>query len=173
MDSKLRIIEFNLVNEPPLDRLLQDQVKKEIFSRYNSGITPLKKAEIDNAVYDDDKLTNYFKGKYDEDGLKSLVFSNFFKKPVNSPSELPIEKILTFTRRALILPMYPINYFVRSTDRSNILSKLYGYFTSKNSGNENLIYNNFSKKINFLNKVREYSGENNLEINPLSLECFL
>ena len=169
----MRIIEFNLVNEPPLDRLLQDQVKKEIFSRYNSGITPLKKAEIDNAVYDDDKLTNYFKGKYDEDGLKSLVFSNFFKKPVNSPSELPIEKILTFTRRALILPMYPINYFVRSTDRSNILSKLYGYFTSKNSGNENLIYNNFSKKINFLNKVREYSGENNLEINPLSLECFL
>ena len=51
-EAKLRLIEFRLVNEPPLDKVLEDQVKKEIFSRYNSSITPLKKAEIDNAIYD-------------------------------------------------------------------------------------------------------------------------
>src|SRR3972149_2373164 len=53
-DAKLRIIEFKLVNEPPLDKYLEDRIKKEIFSRYNSGITPLKKSEIDNAIYDND-----------------------------------------------------------------------------------------------------------------------
>lgn len=63
-DAKIRIIEFRLVNTPPLDILLQDKVKKEIFSRYNSGITPLKKDEIDNAVYDKDDLSNFFKQHY-------------------------------------------------------------------------------------------------------------
>ena len=173
LDSKLRIIEFKLVNKPPLDPLLQDQVKKEIFSRYNSGITPLKKAEIDNAIYDDDQLTNFFKVKYEEDDLKLLVFSNFFKQPVNPPAELPIEKILTFTRRALILPMYPINYYVRGTGRTSTLSKLYDYYTDENSGNEKLIYDDFSTKVNFLNEVKNYSSENDLQINRLALECFL
>lgn len=173
LDSKLRIIEFKLVNKPPLDPLLQDKVKKEIFSRYNSGITPLKKAEIDNAIYDDDQFTNYFKKKFDEDNLMSLVFSTFFKQPVNAITELPTEKILTFTRRSLIMPMYPINYYVRGTGRTNTLSKLYEYFTDENSDNEKSIYEDFSIKVNFLNKVKNYSTENDLKINRLSLECFL
>lgn len=46
LDAKLRIIEFKLVNEPPLDKYLEDRIKKEIFSRYNSGITPLKKQKL-------------------------------------------------------------------------------------------------------------------------------
>ena len=61
LDFKLRIIEFKLINDPPLDKLLEDRVKKEIFARYNSGITPLKKAEIDNAVYNHDTLSNLLK----------------------------------------------------------------------------------------------------------------
>lgn len=40
LDAKIRIINFTLVNEPPLDDYLADRVKKEIFSRYNTGITP-------------------------------------------------------------------------------------------------------------------------------------
>ena len=43
LDAKLRIIEFKLVNQPPLDRFLEDKVKKEIFSRYNTGITLIVK----------------------------------------------------------------------------------------------------------------------------------
>ena len=48
--AKVRIIGFKLVNNPPSDPILIDKIKKEIFGRYNSGITPLKRAEIDNAV---------------------------------------------------------------------------------------------------------------------------
>lgn len=46
LDAKIRIIEFKLVNEPPLDKFLEDRVKKEIFSRYNTGITPLKNLRL-------------------------------------------------------------------------------------------------------------------------------
>lgn len=174
LDANLRLIEFKLVNQPPLDTALQDQVKKEIFSRYNSGITPLKKDEIDNAIYDDDSLTNYFKEHYAtniED--KELVFNNFFKQPVNRPLELPIEKIMSFTRRALVLPLFPINYFVRGTNRTNSISKLYEFFSDKNIDNQSTVLSNFFLKIKLLDKIRIYSKKNNLKVNRLALECFL
>ena len=174
LDTKIRIIEFRLVNEPPLDVFLQDQVKKEIFARYNSGITPLKKDEIDNAKYDDDDLSNFFKKVYKTDGVKSnLVFKLFFKQPVNGIIEVPIEKIMSFTRRSLVLHMYPINFFVRGTGRTNTLSKLYDFFSDENDENHNAISKEYFTKIEFLNKVQEYSESNHLQVNRLALECFL
>jgi len=174
LDANLRIIEFRLVNYPPLDPSLQDRVKKEIFSRYNSGITPLKKAEIDNAVYDNDTLTNYFKDYYEvnvED--KELMFNNFFKQPAAIPTELPIEKIMSFTRRSLVLPLYPINYYARSTGRANTLAKLYDYYAGENDESQSSVLKNFINKVRVINKVRLFSMENNLKINKLAQECFL
>lgn len=173
-DAKIRIIEFRLVNTPPLDVLLQDKVKKEIFSRYNSGITPLKKDEIDNAIYDNDDLSNFFKQHYkDNPNDKELVFRNFFKQPVNPVIDYPAEKIMSFTRRSLVLALYPINYFVRGTGRTNILAKLYEYFSDSNIENQQAVLKKYFEKIKFLNKVRNYSMENSLENNRLALECFL
>lgn len=174
LDSKLRLIEFRLVNKPPLDPVLQDQVKKEIFSRYNSGITPLKKAEIDNAIYDADHLTNFFKDYYLKNSdFQKKVFINFFKQPVNFPDDLPTEKILSFTRRSLILPLYPINYFVRGTGRTNTLAKLYEFYSDQNIDNASQVFQRFLDKVNFLDKVREYALENELKLNRLALECFM
>jgi len=173
-DAKIRIIEFRLVNTPPLDVLLQDKVKKEIFSRYNSGITPLKKDEIDNAIYDNDDLSNFFKQHYQDNPRdKELVFKNFFKQPVNPVVDYPTAKIMSFTRRSLVLALYPINYYVRGTGRTNILSKLYEYFSDTNVENQQTVLNKYFEKIEFLNKVRIYSKENDLDNNRLALECFL
>ena len=36
----------------------EDKIKKEIFRRYNSGITPLQKYDIERAIFIDDPLTN-------------------------------------------------------------------------------------------------------------------
>jgi len=174
LDTNLRLIEFKLVNHPPLDTKKQDQVKKEIFSRYNSGITPLKKDEIDNAIYDDDSLTNFFKEHYTINiNDQELVFNNFFKQPINRPLELPIEKIMSFTRRALVLPLFPINYFIRGTNRTSSLSKLYEFFADKNAENQSEVLKQFFRKVKLLNNIREYSKEKNLKINRLALECFL
>jgi hypothetical protein len=51
LDTTIRIIEVEILDSRALDPELEDKIKKEIFSRYNSGITPLKRPEIDNAVY--------------------------------------------------------------------------------------------------------------------------
>ena len=174
LDSKLRIIEFRLVNQPPLDLNLQDQVKKEIFSRYNSGITPLKKAEIDNAIYNEDHLTNFFKTKYQNNtALLNTVYQNFFKQLKNTPEKLPIEKILSFTRRSLVLPLYPINYFVRSTGRTNTLAKLYEFYSELKEGNAEEVLADFTAKVEFLSTIKGYSQQNELASNRLSLECFM
>jgi hypothetical protein len=61
IDTKIRIIKFSLVDESRLSEKSLDMLKKEIFRRYNSGITPLKRVEIEKAIYIDNKPTEYFK----------------------------------------------------------------------------------------------------------------
>lgn len=38
-DTRIRILQFNVVDEPKLDEEKEEKIKKEIFRRYNSGIT--------------------------------------------------------------------------------------------------------------------------------------
>src|SRR5690606_27802563 len=52
LSSNIRIFEFEIINQPNLDEEIIDKVKKEIFRRYNTGITPLSRDELDNAKYD-------------------------------------------------------------------------------------------------------------------------
>lgn len=45
-ETRVRILQFNVVDEPKLDEEKEEKIKKEIFRRYNSGITPLQKYDI-------------------------------------------------------------------------------------------------------------------------------
>ena len=78
LDAKIRIIEFEIVNEPRLNPSLEDKVKKEIFGRYNSGITPLKKPEIDNATYDEDSVFQHFKDLVKQDSEFCNMVTDLF-----------------------------------------------------------------------------------------------
>ena len=57
-ETRIRILQFHVVNEPKLEEEREDKIKKEIFRRYNSGITPLGKAEIERATYISDPLSS-------------------------------------------------------------------------------------------------------------------
>jgi uncharacterized protein with ParB-like and HNH nuclease domain len=174
LDAKLRIIEFKLVNEPPLDKYLEDRIKKEIFSRYNSGITPLKKAEIDNAIYDDDALSEAFKEYFDNNEYRlEGLFNTFFKTREKDPKEVPTEKIMTFIRKSLILPMTPITYYARGTGRTDLITKLYEKLSDDSVNNEIDVINSFFKKVDFIIKVRDIAIQKNLKSNRLAFECFL
>lgn len=174
LDAKLRIIEFKLVNEPPLDKYLEDRIKKEIFSRYNSGITPLKKAEIDNAIYDDDALSEAFK-EYFDNNLHRLeeLFNTFFKTREKDTKDVPTEKIMTFIRKSLILPMTPITYYARGTGRTDLITKLYEKLSDDSVNNEIDVINSFFKKVDLITKVRDFSIQKHLKSNRLAFECFL
>lgn len=174
LDAKLRIIEFKLVNEPPLDKYLEDRIKKEIFSRYNSGITPLKKAEIDNAIYDNDALSGAFKDYFENNEVQlDSLFNTFFKTREIEPKEAPIEKVMTFVRRSLILPMTPITYYARGTGRTDLLTKLYEKLSDDSVDSENSVIESFFRKVNFIIKVKSISVSKNIKSNHLALECFL
>ena len=41
----------------------EEKIKKEIFRRYNSGITPLQKYDIDRAAFIDDDLSEHLYNK--------------------------------------------------------------------------------------------------------------
>ena len=62
-NTKLRVLQFSVVNEPILDDEKEDRIKKEIFRRYNSGIVPLNKEDVQRAAYITDSLTNAFMQK--------------------------------------------------------------------------------------------------------------
>lgn len=175
LDAKLRIIEFKLVNHPPLDKHLEDRVKKEIFSRYNSGITPLKKAEIDNAIYDDNTLSAIFKNYFEENNDELNIINKIFFAPTSNSlvKDVPVEQVMTFIRKNLVLPMTPISYYARGTGRTDLLSKLFEKLSDDNIDNENDLLKSFIDKIHFLNSVNDYSFNKNLRINRLALETFL
>ncbi len=173
LDAKIRIIEFALVNEPPLDKFLEDRVKKEIFSRYNTGITPLKKSEIDNAVYDEDEISILFKKTLKEKkALHQIIFETFFKSKASIDNEPKIEQTMSFVRRYLVLPKYPIISYARGHGRTETLTKLYDYFSDTVEDEEKTI-TDFISKLEFLAKVKQYSDEQQSNSNRLALECFL
>lgn len=173
LDAKIRIINFTLVNEPPLDDYLADRVKKEIFSRYNTGITPLKKSEVDNAKYDEDELSNEFKAILTNNlALRKNIYNTFFKPTKNKKDNPPVEDIMSFIRRFLVLPMYPIKSYASGGGRTEILTLLYEVF-SNNTTDCKLVTEKFLNKLKFISEIKSYSEQNNLEINRLALETIL
>jgi uncharacterized protein with ParB-like and HNH nuclease domain len=173
LDSTLRIFEFAVVNEPRLDTDLEDKIKKEIFSRYNSGITPLKKAEIDNAVYLNDRITNRFKKILSSDpSLANKIAKLFLKQPKEEDStKLRIQEILPFIRKQLIINMLPIRSYASSQSRSELFDKLYELMAS-NSDTENLC-TTLLNRIELVQNVNSKLEQNSVKSNRLICECIL
>ena len=80
-NTRIRILQFSVVDEPKLDEEKEEKIKKEIFRRYNSGITPLQKYDIDRAAYINDKLSNLLYSKiYNNTGLYNFLCEIIFSK---------------------------------------------------------------------------------------------
>jgi hypothetical protein len=99
LDSNIRVFEFEVINQPDLTQETIDKIKKEIFRRYNTGITPLNREELDNAKYDDDVFSDLFKKLLRED---YDFFTNF---NYCHPSKLEIIKNRLFLPKLRRFPM--------------------------------------------------------------------
>jgi hypothetical protein len=172
LDAKLRIIQFEIVNEPKLNNDLEDKIKKEIFARYNSGITPLKKAELDNALYDKEPISIYMKDKFKKEvSSASLVYRTFFnisEKRLNDP---PIEKLMEFIRRILVLKLLPIKFYASTSNRTEIMIKMYDYISDTTDDEMELCKDLYEKIL----LTRKFSDifEKNYTHNRLVCECFI
>lgn len=173
LDAKLRIIEFEIINKSDLEPLLEDKIKKEIFARYNSGITPLKRPEIDNAVYDTEPISSYFRNKLKKDTTQlKLIHSLFFKSSETLKIDPPIETIMQFIRRYLVLHKFPIKYYARGTLRTELLTKYFEYLSDTYNDISEL-YDRFIVKINLVNKIKNEIVKLDKPHNRLVFECLL
>lgn len=147
-DTKLRIIEFSFHSPNLVSEEMEELVKREIFKRYNSGITPLKPTEIDNAVYIDHDLNSFFKKKLQSDRILFRDVSTVlhFEKTNN---EIILKKI----RQLLVQHKIPIKYYAVKKD--NVVGKFYEFLFS-NIGETEIeeIFTSFIQKINLLTEIR-------------------
>lgn len=172
LDAKVRIIEFELVNQPPSDPDLIDKLKKEIFGRYNSGITPLRKAEIDNAIYDSDSVSKYFKEKLESNLDQRDLINELFLRQIKSTESPDIEKILQFIRKSLVLFRFPIKHYATGKERTELIRKFYQYIYEEHQ-NPSEIYEKYIEKINFIGRISQQIQDLGASPNRLFLECIL
>ena len=172
-NAKIRIIEFKIVNEPKLDSLLEDKIKKEIFRRYNSGITPLKQFDIDNAVYVKDGVSNFFKNRLKNDqSFFDTMFQLLFLSDSEKAKDRNEGKILQFIRKNIVLDIFPIKYYARATNKNEIVKQLYSKVVN-DADDINSICDGLIRKINLVKKMQDTFTSRSYKFNRFVYECLL
>ena len=165
-DTKLRIIIFSFHSQEGITEEVEDMVKKEIFQRYNSGITPLKQTEIAKAKYLDDDLNSYIKEKITKDDLIYKSISEVFHFEKTS-----IELMMKSIRESLVLHYIPIKYY--TVKKQSVISKFYDQlYGDIDEDIANSIYNSLISKVNILLKIRASFLDKGIVYNRLASECF-
>ena len=122
-NTKIRILQFNIVNEPALTVEQEDKVKKEIFKRYNSGIIALKQQEIDRAVYINDPLVHVLKEKLEQNKelLRNCQLTLMPKTKQNINDRDKINYILSRVRNVLSMRFIPIQSYAAASSKSDVI----------------------------------------------------
>lgn len=167
--TKLRFIIIKAKNEKELDPYIEDTMRRQLFTRYNMGMSALRKEEVSKAQYLQDQINIYFKRRFKEDPqLYNQVTDTFNHRNRN------IETIMQLIRQLLVLHHIPINRY--GTDREDIINKYYDYISYKTinkqeRGNIELIFNDFRKKFDLILQVKAALNENKIPSSGLVYEC--
>ncbi|WP_108424466.1 DUF262 domain-containing protein [Flagellimonas amoyensis] len=160
-DTKLRLIEFSFIDENESIQY-EEIVKREVFKRYNSGITPLRATEVDKAKYLDNNLNSHFKQNILSD---RIVLDDL--KQIFHYDKVDIEIILKEIRKIIVLDNIPIKYY--STKKDIIINKFYDFLYGDSEVDVAFIYLNFLKKIGYIDNILRKLK--NVETNRLMVEC--
>ncbi|OKY24975.1 DUF262 domain-containing protein [Thalassotalea sp. PP2-459] len=174
LDSNIRVFEFEVINHPNLSDDIIDKVKKEIFRRYNTGITPLTRDELDNARYDTDEFSDLFKSKLQNDNSFYESFNNCFfpKAKLDNNRASIISQNLDIIRKYRILNQFPIATYASATDRAAITNILYD-FTNNSSQDINEEFQNFSRLILNVIDIHKSKAMEEYRSNKLIFETIL
>lgn len=139
LNTKIRIFEFEVVGVSDLDSQMEDRIKKEIFRRYNSGITPLKQYEVDNAKYDDDDVTEYFKKSLFEDSALFDIIDRCYLTGSNKQKADRILDMAAFLRQMLVIDRIPVTRLAGS-HKSFYTDILYDDYVANLSDEEDITH---------------------------------
>lgn len=154
INTKIRILQFSIVNEPALSPEREDKIKKEIFTRYNSGIIALKPQEIERAAYIGDTLIDSFKEKLEtnSDFLNKCQVVLMPKRKQNIKCRDRINYILSRIRNVLSMKYVPIQSYAGASSKSDVIHSFYTHKVIENTVDNNI--NQFSKVLDKLIEIR-------------------
>ena len=171
-DTRIRILQFNVVDEPKLEEEKEEKIKKEIFRRYNSGITPLQKYDIDRAAFINDELSQLLYNKiYADTDLYDFLCEIILPKSKKKASKRDkVNIIVSLVRNLITLPSVPIFSYSRGSSKADVISKY--YYSMLKSKNPEMILDQFDNVICYLTKFNSICKEqkSNLCDNKLFFE---
>lgn len=170
-NSNIRIFEFEVVNVPNLLPEIEDKIKKEIFRRYNTGITPLTSSEVDNAKYNKDELSDLFKKELKENKVFSTKVLDCFY--TNAHSKIEVEDQSNYLRKLFILNKFPISKYAGGKEKTETFDLLYE-FATQNIENINEEFHTLVTQINKTHEIYEYFTFDDPKLkNRLIYECIM
>lgn len=173
-NSHIRVFEFEIINEPNIDEDIKDKIKKEIFRRYNTGITPLTSVEIDSAKYDEDKLSELFENDLINDKTFYRNVKNCFFYHVSENPDL-IKQMVNYLRRCYVLTKFPISKYATGSERTEIIELLYNFSINSFENDENIQqeWEVFKQQINLVVSIHDNFISDPIFENRLIYECIL
>ena len=163
--TKIRTIVFSFRTDD-FSQEEEDAVKREIFQRYNSGITPLKNVEIDKAVYLKDNLNTDFKNRLSTDEQFLADIRDIFAFEKDS-----IEVIMKKIREMIVLPQVPISYYANR--KLNIVYRFFEFLSQKaeDENSYDVIYAQFKSIVESIKNIKQCFLQQNIEFTRLLGEC--
>lgn len=151
LSSNIRIFEYEIINYPNLTTELEDRIKKEIFRRYNTGITPLTSVEVDNAKYLDDsfsiEIDRYLKRDQEFARELSLCFL-----PKENGETIQYQELKNLLRKLFVLNQFPISKYAGGSNRIETLDLLYD-FATQNLEDAKATFDEFKKEVDVVLKI--------------------
>lgn len=165
-DTKIRVIEYRFLTDHSAED--EDNVKKEIFQRYNTGITPLKNDEIDSAEYYYNDLNSFLKDKFKEDESFNETFCQVFRF---SREKSTVDQKAMKLRELLVQYKIPIKYY--AVEKQKVIKKYFDLLTKQiNEDNIEEIWESSLKKLKLLSEIESHLVASGVNYNRLYGECF-
>lgn len=171
-DTRIRILQYEVVNEPRLDDQKEDKIKKEIFRRYNSGITPLQKYDIERAIFIEDPLTVELIDKLNQDSeLFSFLCEIILPRSKKKSNKRDQVNVLASIVRELMSMEYLTIYEYAKSSKTDLVRRV--YFDNVSQNDKDLELKKFIKNISILKQFYDYIVEHEIDIksNQLFFEC--
>lgn len=162
-ETRIRIIEIRFLSEHTAEE--EDALKKEIFQRYNSGITPLKNLDISKAQYYYNGLNTFLKHELKEDPVIDSIFSRALRLEKSQPEQKAIK-----IRELLVLNRIPIKYY--AIQKQQVIRKYFLLLSDQITEEEiKDVYDDFKRRLRLLDFWEAGFVDADVPYNRLVGEC--
>lgn len=171
-NTSLRIFRYKISADLLTDKELLDSIKKEIFRRYNIGLTPLKQYEIEKAIFIRNDLNRFVKKSLKTDMKLLMTFNNLFIKEESDTNKLlsvkSIELLMKKFRFLVALQEIPISYYSWSSHKNDLINSVFKYISAEANINE--VFANFKNNILLVDSYRVKFEQKNIQTTYLIYE---